>query len=175
MNTCPNINLHEWKALEKAVGRFEAYRDYMETNGQIRDPKTVIEKIDLRNRYGRADDAGELSLIKETMSQNVDWATTTLEAKTEEFLTELGFKVEREENLQETVGYNIVAATDLVQKTIHLHKTLGEQAFTKEAAYALLEMLGRKNILYKELIHNVHLLEDYQTRVAPYTNTSLNN
>lgn len=174
MNTCPNINLPEWKALEKAVGRFEAYRDYMETNGQIRDPKTVIEKIDLRNRYGRADDAGELSKIKEAVANDVDWATTTLEAKTEEFLAGLGFKVEYEKNLYETIGYNIVAATDLIQKTVHLHESLGKQAFTKEAAYALLEMLGRKNILYKELIHNVHLLEDYQTRVAPYTNSDLN-
>ena len=48
MASCPNINLAEWKALESAVGKFEAYKDYMETNGEIRDPQVVQEKIKLR-------------------------------------------------------------------------------------------------------------------------------
>ena len=49
MASCPNINLAEWKALESAVGKFEAYKDYMETNGEIRDSQVVIDKIQLRD------------------------------------------------------------------------------------------------------------------------------
>ena len=49
MASCPNKNLAEWKALESAVGKFEAYKDYMETNGEIRDPQVVMDKIKLRD------------------------------------------------------------------------------------------------------------------------------
>ena len=48
MNACPNITLPEWKKLEAAVGTFEAYRDYMETDGEIRSPEEVQKKIDAR-------------------------------------------------------------------------------------------------------------------------------
>ena len=48
MNACPNITLPEWKKLEATVGTFEAYRDYMETDGEIRSPEEVQKKIDAR-------------------------------------------------------------------------------------------------------------------------------
>lgn len=46
--TCPNINMPEWVALEAAVGKMEAYRDYMETDGLIRTPEEVQRKLDAR-------------------------------------------------------------------------------------------------------------------------------
>ena len=49
MSSCPNINLAEWKALESAVGKFEAYRDYLETGGQIRTPAEVEYKMAARD------------------------------------------------------------------------------------------------------------------------------
>jgi len=49
MNICPNTNTPEWKALEHAVGRYEAMRDFMEHNGEIRTPEEVIQKIEARN------------------------------------------------------------------------------------------------------------------------------
>lgn len=49
MSVCPNKNLPEWKALEAAVGAHEAFRDFMETGGEIRSPEEVQQKIDLRN------------------------------------------------------------------------------------------------------------------------------
>ena len=48
MASCPNINSQEWKTLENAVGKLEAYRDYMETNGEIRTPEEVLSKLELR-------------------------------------------------------------------------------------------------------------------------------
>lgn len=45
---CPNKNLPEWKALEKRVGNFEAYRDFMENGYEIRDPEIVAAKIEAR-------------------------------------------------------------------------------------------------------------------------------
>lgn len=49
MSSCPNINLAEWKALESAVGKFEAYRDYLETGGEIRTPGEVEYKMAARD------------------------------------------------------------------------------------------------------------------------------
>jgi len=46
MSVCPNINLDEWKALEKAVGRFEAYKDYVESGNSIRTPEEVKAKLE---------------------------------------------------------------------------------------------------------------------------------
>jgi hypothetical protein len=48
--SCPNKNLPEWKALVKAVGTFEAFRDYIETSGEIRSPEIVASKIERRKR-----------------------------------------------------------------------------------------------------------------------------
>lgn len=45
MSICPNINTPEWRALEEAVGKIEAYRDFMETDGDIRTPQEVTAKI----------------------------------------------------------------------------------------------------------------------------------
>jgi hypothetical protein len=45
MNICPNINDPAWKALEAGVGRFQAMKDFMENNGEIRDVETVQEKL----------------------------------------------------------------------------------------------------------------------------------
>ena len=48
MSVCPNINTSEWKALEAAVGRFEAYKDFIESDYQIRTVKEVQDKIAAR-------------------------------------------------------------------------------------------------------------------------------
>ena len=50
--SCPNKNLPEWKALVKAVGTFEAFRDYIETSGEIRSPEIVASKIESRKEKG---------------------------------------------------------------------------------------------------------------------------
>jgi len=43
---CPNKNLKEWKDLVNVVGEHEAYRDFMEYNGEIRTPEEVLAKRD---------------------------------------------------------------------------------------------------------------------------------
>ena len=46
MTVCPNVNTAEWKALVAAVGTFEAYRDFIQTDGQIRSPEEVKAKLE---------------------------------------------------------------------------------------------------------------------------------
>jgi len=49
MSSCPNVNSREWKNLVKAVGGFEALRDFMES-GDIRTPGVVQAKLDQREK-----------------------------------------------------------------------------------------------------------------------------
>lgn len=46
MSVCPNINLKEWKDLEKAVGRLEAFKDYIESGNNIRTVEEVKAKLE---------------------------------------------------------------------------------------------------------------------------------
>jgi hypothetical protein len=49
MSSCPNVNSREWKNLVKAVGGFEAMRDFLES-GDIRTPEAVQAKLDQREK-----------------------------------------------------------------------------------------------------------------------------
>ena len=49
MSSCPNVNSREWKNLVKAVGGFEAMRDFLES-GDIRTPEVVQAKLDQREK-----------------------------------------------------------------------------------------------------------------------------
>ena len=44
----PNKNLKEWKDLESSVGEFEAYKDFLETGGDIRTPEEVTSTTEGR-------------------------------------------------------------------------------------------------------------------------------
>ncbi len=51
--SCPYKGSPEWKALVAKVGTFEAYRDYLENNGEIRSPEIVFAKIQAREDFKR--------------------------------------------------------------------------------------------------------------------------
>ena len=61
--SCPNKNLPEWKTLVAKVGNREAFRDYMETNGEIRTPDVVLKKLAKRMQVKTDKD---LNLLQET-------------------------------------------------------------------------------------------------------------
>ena len=48
MATCPNKASNEWKTLANEVGELEAYRDYLETKGEIRTSEEVKRKLEKR-------------------------------------------------------------------------------------------------------------------------------
>lgn len=70
--TCPNRKHPDWIKLETAVGEFEAFRDYMQYNGEIRDPFVVFDKIKARENLKitqakwKRSDAKTKKLIKAT-------------------------------------------------------------------------------------------------------------
>lgn len=79
MASCPNVNLEEWKTLENAVGKFEAYKDFMETNGEIRSPEVVQNKIDARkNEVPQSSEFSSEPSIAELANKTVNDATKPL-------------------------------------------------------------------------------------------------
>jgi hypothetical protein len=74
MNVCPNINTPEWKSLENGVGKFEAYRDFMETGGKVRTSVEVRDKLSKReqvNEFNRIPEQSLMDLANMQTSQNV--------------------------------------------------------------------------------------------------------
>lgn len=79
MLVCPNINTPEWKALEKSVGRFEATKDFMEHEGDIRTPEQVKQKLYSEGRlqsetprYSKPDIGDPAILKKDAAEQKLD-------------------------------------------------------------------------------------------------------
>jgi hypothetical protein len=70
---CPNINLKEWKDLVQVVTEVEAYRDYIETNGQIRDYNIVFEKLNKRREKPSLGSAFLIQRLK-VASEKVQYA-----------------------------------------------------------------------------------------------------
>jgi hypothetical protein len=62
MIACPNKNTPEWKKLVEVVGEFEAYKDFLETDGLIRDAEEVMKKIQDRSEV-------PLRIEKETLEE----------------------------------------------------------------------------------------------------------
>jgi hypothetical protein len=161
INACPGGP--EWNKLVKAVGEFEAYRDYVENGETIRPTDTVIKKLIAENKIAAQTD-------------NKTRTEKTVEAfnnKLETFLTQFGFTTEQLDDLQETTGYNIMGATDFLEKTIFVKKSNLKEAYSKEAAYVIFNLLGKKNILRKDLIASIHLVKGYAAMKAKYTSEKL--
>ena len=81
-----------------------------------------------------------------TMSDgsSTDLSMTGVNAKLETFLLQFGFTTEQLDSLQETTGYSIIGATDYLEKIVFVQKHNIESAYTREAAYIIFNLLGRK-------------------------------
>lgn len=108
--------------------------------------------------------------IKESVSEPV---FNALNSNLEEFLARFGFTTEQLEDLKDATGYSIIGATDFLAKTILVKKENIDKAYSKEAAYAIFNLLGKKNLLRKDLIASIHLIDNYDSLKSKYTNGKL--
>jgi len=44
MLSCPNKNTKDWKDLVEKIGEVEAFRDYIETDGEIRSAEDILKE-----------------------------------------------------------------------------------------------------------------------------------
>lgn len=93
--------------------------------------------------------------------------------KIENFLKQFGFTTRQLDDLKNTTGYSIIGATDFLEKIIFVQKENIDKAYTKEAAYVIFNLLGRKNLLRKDLIASIHLIENYDELKSKYINSEL--
>ena len=128
MSSCPNVSSIQWKNLVKAVGEFEAMRDFMES-GTIRTPEAVQAKMDDRA-------ANELESLTETTPAEPiasdDYPVTNLESF---MMNEKGGIESQEDNLKQARGNEIInKLVDRLKSQIGIQATLLNEA---DAAYTL--------------------------------------
>lgn len=110
---------------------------------------------------------------------NVEFSNTNPESlndynlKLYDFLKTFGFTLEQLDDLKEVTGYNIIGATDFLEKTIFVKKENLNEAYSKEAAYVIFNLLGKKNILRKDLLASIHLIDNYDKLRSTYINSKL--
>lgn len=127
MSVCPNINLDEWKALEATVGRFEAYKDYVESGYEIRTPEEVQDKINKRIEATETAEkqphtAGLMSgVVSETSLSLFHAAETDMSAMTEKMVqqskTTRAYEIARKLSLGLGVEFEIIPAERATELT----------------------------------------------------------
>ena len=73
-DSCPKFNSPEFIALEDAVGRFDAVKDWIEHKGVIRTPEEVLRKIKDKEQEEEAD-------LRASEEKNIIQTVTTIEQK----------------------------------------------------------------------------------------------
>lgn len=155
MSTCPNINLQEWKDLEASVGTFEAYRDYLETDGQIRTPEEVQEKL----RSREADAEMRSSLGEKPSFQDVyESITGDKQASTGTTLAKLknGRAVELANKMSQALGvdYEVITEDEAVFLTKDTRNPWnGEPAFFIQGKVFFLENRMTSDMVLHEFSH----------------------
>lgn len=94
MSVCPNINTTEWKKLEAAVGRFEAYKDFVQSNYEIRTPEQVLAK--LKRNQQLEEKIKPLPFTSGIMSGNLVEVGMAISESTEPTMTDMAQKLARE-------------------------------------------------------------------------------
>ena len=153
---CPNINSPEWRALESKVGRFEAMRDWLETNGEIRSPKVVLDKLKITEEKPRIT-IPEV-LYGATVDDNLNFHVNTIN-KVTEFLEGLNVDVKLVKEILNENGTPVesaVAVANFMKSTVEIVDDLEKrpEAWNKlpeEAAHWWYRLLETNSPLKKLL------------------------
>jgi len=129
----------------------------------------VIKKSDPTLFYPAQDIQSNYS--KEKVIEVVN--SEVFENQLREFLVQFGFETKELEDLTEATGLDILGATDFLEKVIFVQRDNLDQAYSKEAAYVIFNLLGRKNLLRKDLIASIHLIDNYESLKSKYINSKL--
>ena len=69
INSCPAGK--NWNDLVSAVGEYQAYKDFLENNGEVRDVENVIEKLIARGEYTEESDVENLDAFDKSEIDNL--------------------------------------------------------------------------------------------------------
>ena len=165
MSVCPNVRLKEWTALEKAVGKLEAFRDFMETNGEIRTPELVAAKIQARTTGGLYQ-LNQVSDTANVISRNV--TETLLKALAEQFGSDYGWRIAEPDSTADWRGYveqpNQANGNKPTVVINPAHVTLDTPLH--EFGHIFLAMLKNNQRLYAGIITSVQKRPDFKVELA---------
>lgn len=151
MLICPNKNLGEWKELVSTIGEVEAFRDFMEQNGEIRTLKQILADKPYLEPFKGSDFAGKVT----------------------SFLAKLNFDFKTVDDLKGHTGYSTEGTTDLLYKMVYVKRSPDiDKSIAKEAAYVAFSMLGKKNKIRTDLINSIGNLENYSKIYNKYKEAS---
>jgi len=136
-------------------------------------PIIVAAKIAVWQDKNNTDEFPSANDLAEGVFKGSTMELNMFNNKLEIFLNQFGFTVEQLEDLKEATGYGIIGATDFLEKIIFVQKENINQAYTQEAAYAIFNLLGKKNLLRKDLIASIHLIDNYESLKSKYINSKL--
>lgn len=93
--------------------------------------------------------------------------------KLNDFLTKLNFNVKTVDELRTLTGFNALATTDLIYKTILLKSSSDPlRLLTKEVAYVAYSMLGKKNKIRTDLVSSIENIQGYAKAYDRYKKRS---
>jgi hypothetical protein len=176
MRVCPNVNTKEWKDLVKAIGPFEAMRDFLEYGGTIRTLNEVrTEKPELFTDSIEVDTTEQIVLDEKVEADSKNNFDSQLKEKLFEFANGLGIEIEENaDELLQTLEFkkgNTLSAFDTLQKYLALSSNIGKKDLLLQNANIIYTFLGKKSILSIELWKNIKNWSKYQKYYDYYNNS----
>jgi len=162
--TCPNRTMPEWKALEAAVGKMEAYRDYMETDGDIRTPDAVKAKLESRSKVSYQ----LVNVAQEAQAMNITVIENLLKVLAKKFGPDYGWRIDEgdpngtwrgkleEPNEANGMKPTVVINPALVRLDTPIH----------EFGHLFIAMIKQNKRLYANLLKSVRVTQDYADQLV---------
>jgi hypothetical protein len=151
MSICPNINLQEWKDLEAGVGTLEAFRDFMETGGEIRTTEQVQAKLAERTGYPDRSIPESNVIVPVEDARNVEEKIRSLD-RINDFLENIKVPVE----LTDFGNTPALAAANFEKGVVQITNKLEDRAeawneLPEEAAHWWYRLLHKDSAIKREL------------------------
>jgi len=164
---CPNKNTPEWKSLVNEVGEFEAYRDFLEYNGDIRGARVVRKKLAVRAR-----NIPERLQKERTTSAGVPVALDILENLAKDLAAKFGdeyaYRVEPYPNKPWKGKVEAASVENGGKRTIVINSAKATlDTPLHEFGHILLDMIKNENqVLYAELRRTIPLTKEGRAELA---------
>jgi hypothetical protein len=115
-----------------------------------------------------------LQAVENSMDPNRVKTNSVIETRMLNFLDKLHIGVSEFNELKELTGYDVIDATDLLNKVIGVVRDRDITVLPKETAYVAYSLLGKKNKIRTDLIHSISQIPGYDKIFQQYKKKSPN-
>lgn len=159
MDKCININNGKVKEIAEKLGVIPSIA-------------AIKMEIWMNNNGGKIPTAEDLV----SSTTNIPMPKSELITSLNNYLSNLGMDVKTVEDVKALTGYDAVATTDLLYKTVLIQSNPEEYAgrLAKEAAYVAYSFLGKKNKIRTDLTTSIENIDNYDAIFKQYKDRSPN-